>query len=145
MYLFHSAQSFFYLLACVMCISSVGVHTFKSIRYGTVPVFFIRFWYSNGTVLVTIFTGRCFRFDSVACISAWKSVVGAGLAPCKIHSVALSTLFQVLPRALVSIVVQFQWRPALDDAIANLRCIFPPIPRLCTLCRLAFYISSEAA
>ena len=29
--------------------------------------------------------------------------MGAGLAPCKIHSVALSTLFQVLPRALVSI------------------------------------------
>ena len=43
---------------------------------------------------------------------------GAGLAPCKIHSVALSTLFQVLLRALVSIVVQFQWRPALDDTIA---------------------------
>ena len=60
-------------------------------------------------------------------------MVGAGLAPCKIHSVALSTLFQVLPRALVSIVVQFQWQPALDDAIANLRCIFPPIPPLCTL------------
>ena len=31
---------------------------------------------------------------------------------------ALSTLFQVLLRALVSIVVQFQWRPALDDTIA---------------------------
>ena len=31
---------------------------------------------------------------------------------------ALSTLFQVLLRALVSIIVQFQWRPALDDAIA---------------------------
>ena len=28
---------------------SVGVHTFKIIRYGTVPVFFIRFRYSNGT------------------------------------------------------------------------------------------------
>ena len=27
----------------------VGVHTFKIIRYGTVPVFFIRFRYSNGT------------------------------------------------------------------------------------------------
>ena len=31
---------------------------------------------------------------------------------------ALSTLFQVLLRALVSIVVQLKWRPALDDAIA---------------------------
>ena len=31
---------------------------------------------------------------------------------------ALSTLFQVLLRTLVSIVVQFQWRQALDDAIA---------------------------
>ena len=36
---------------------------------------------------------------------------GAGLAPCKIHSVALL-------RALVSIVVQFQWQPVLDDTIA---------------------------
>ena len=27
----------------------VGVHTFKIIRYGMVPVFFIRFRYSNGT------------------------------------------------------------------------------------------------
>ena len=34
------------------------------------------------------------------------------------HSVALSTLFQVLLRALVSIVVQLKWRPPLDDAIA---------------------------
>ena len=123
-----------------------GVHTFKIIRYGTVPVFFI---YGSGIltvpILVTFFTGRCFRFDSLARVSAWKSVVGAGLALCKIHSVALSILFQVLPRALVSIVVQFQWRPALGDAIANLRRIFPPIPRLCTLFRLACYISSEAA
>ena len=39
-------------------------------------------------------------------------MVGAGPALCKIHCVALSTLFQVLPRAIVSIVVQFQWRPA---------------------------------
>ena len=39
-------------------------------------------------------------------------MVGAGPAPCKIHCVALSTLFQILPRAIVSIVVQFQWRPA---------------------------------
>ena len=31
---------------------------------------------------------------------------------------ALSTLLQVLLRALVSIVVQLKWRPALDDAIA---------------------------
>ena len=31
---------------------------------------------------------------------------------------ALSTLFQVLLRTLVSIVVQLKWRPALDDAIA---------------------------
>ena len=69
-------------------------------------------------ILVTFFTGGWFRFDSVAPVSAWKSVVGAGLAPCKIHSVALSTLFQVLLRALVSIVVQLKWRPALDDAIA---------------------------
>ena len=30
---------------------------------------------------------------------------------------ALSTLFQVLLRALVSIVVQLKWRPPLDDAI----------------------------
>ena len=64
-------------------------------------------------ILVTFFTGRCFRFDSVARVSAWKSVVGAGLAPCKIHSVALSTLSQVLPRALVSIVVQFQFEFAM--------------------------------
>ena len=145
MYLFHSAHSFFYLLACVMCISSVGVHTFKSIRYGAVPVFFIRFRYVYGADTGYFLYWSMFRFDSVACVSAWKSVVGAGLAPCKIHSVALSTLFQVLRRALVSIVVQFQWRPALDDAIANSRCIFPPIPRLCTLCCLACYISSEAA
>ena len=39
-------------------------------------------------------------------------MVGAGPSPCKIHCVALSTLFQVLPRAIVSIVVQFQWWPA---------------------------------
>ena len=70
-----------YIRKCI----TIGVHTVKIIRYGTVPVFFIRFRHH---------------------------------APCKIHSVALSTLFQVLLRALVSIVVQFQWRPALDDAIA---------------------------
>ena len=51
--------------------------------------------------------------DSIARCSAWKSVLGAGPSPCKIHCVALSTLFQVLPRAIVSIVVQFQWRPAV--------------------------------
>ena len=82
------------------------------------------FLYGSGIltvpILVTFFTGLCFRFDSVARVSAWKSVVGARLAPCKIHSSALSTLFQVLQHALVSIIVQFQWRPALDDAIANL-------------------------
>ena len=50
---------------------------------------------------------------------------GAGLAPCKIHSMAFPTLFQVLLRALVSIVVQLKWPPALDDAIAN---YFPADP-----------------
>ena len=40
-------------------------------------------------------------------------MVGAGPAPCKILCVALSTLFQVLPRAIVSIVVQFQWWPSV--------------------------------
>ena len=29
--------------------SCIGVHTFNIIRYGTVPVFFIQFRYSNGT------------------------------------------------------------------------------------------------
>ena len=48
-------------------------------------------------------------------------MVGAGPAPCKIHCVALSTLFQVLPRAIVSIVVPFQWRPAIAAVILKNR------------------------
>ena len=52
--------------------SYIGVHTFKIIRYGTVPVFFIRLQYSNGTD-----TGYFLYFvDVVAHVSAWKSVVG---------------------------------------------------------------------
>ena len=31
-----------------LCAKLVGVHTVKIIRYGTVPVFFIRFRYANG-------------------------------------------------------------------------------------------------
>ena len=69
------------------------------------------------SILVTFFTLSMFSKFCRArkCL---EKCGGAGLAPCKIHSVALFTLFQVLLRALVSIVVQLKWRPPLDDAIA---------------------------
>ena len=58
---------------CCRFYSWLGVHTIKNIRYGTVPVFFIRFRYSNGTD-----TGYFLYFVdvSVVRVSAWKSVVG---------------------------------------------------------------------
>ena len=41
-----SELQFSFKIISTLC---VGVHTVKIIRYGTVPVFFIRFRYSNGT------------------------------------------------------------------------------------------------
>ena len=80
----------------------------------TGTVYFIRFRYANG-----IDTGYFLYFVDVFEILSRALVLGkVWWGWTKIHSVALSTLFQVLLRALESIVVQLKWRPPLDDAIA---------------------------
>ena len=53
-------------------------------------------------------------------------MLGAGPAPCKIHSVALTTLLQALPRAIVSIAGQLYIMRFFEEIKAQCRllCIF---------------------